>query len=138
MVWKRNRVCCDEPIVVNALMDSDVGVVVADDVYEGKSITKDKSNIGRDTDAQVFARSRSSQGPSDIEVVAHGKSGVPEKTYDANAAAELGNPVRNEETGDAARSRASSVPRPSVEDVLHASHIQKLQAENGAILARRA
>lgn len=52
---KMKSVHRDETVVVDAPMDVDV----ADAVPEGKSITEDKEDIGRATEAPVLARSRS-------------------------------------------------------------------------------
>lgn len=131
----------DQPVFVDATTDVDVVVVVVDAVSEGSLIAKDRSGVGCDTEALVFKRSRSSRATADIEVVSRGKSVVVEKPSESNITGMLVNPVPNVRTGDAARSRTSLHPSPSVEDavlVVLRAHIQKQQAENENSLARRA
>lgn len=78
----RKNVRRDEPVVVDKPTDIDANVVVADAVSEGTFLAEDRSAIGRDTKAQVFVRSRSSQATGEIEMFGQGKSGV------------MGNPLR--------------------------------------------
>lgn len=113
-------------------------IVVADAKSGGKSIANDRSNVGRDTKSLVFARSRSLQATSDIEVIGQGKLVVVEKPFEANVTGEVVSPVLNEVTMEAARPRGSLVPSSGVEDpglVALRAHIQDLQAENEALSA---
>lgn len=138
---KRTSVCRNEPIVVDAPPDIAVDDVITDAVSEGKSSGKDRSNIGLDTEAPVFARSCASHATGDLELVGQGKSSAVEKSSEANVAGKLVSPVLNKESEDAVRSRASFVLRPCVEcsDLFAlCSHNQKPRAEKGDLLPRRA
>lgn len=106
MVRKKKYIFRDESIVVYVPADSDVGVDVADAISEGRSIAKNRSNTGHDTEAPVFAQARSSQGTGDVQVFGHEKSDVAENPYGAIVAGKFINPVSNEKTGEAAGFRS--------------------------------
>lgn len=78
----RKGVCGDEPVEVDALAMS---VDVLDTVSVDKAFVKDRSGVGRETEAPV-TRTRSSQATGDIEVIETGKSVGVEKPAAADEA----------------------------------------------------
>lgn len=100
---------------------------------KGTSVAKNRSDIGRDTEAQVFARTRSSNATDDIELSGQEELDVVEKSSEADLARELVNPVSNETNMNAARSRASFVPSSCLQYGDHVSlcaHTQRRLNEN--------
>lgn len=138
---KKKSVCCDEPIIVGAPTNIDVDRVVAHFASDGKSFTKDKSDIGRNTGAPVFAWSCSLQATGDMKVIGQGKLDVAEQPFDARVSGEVGILDSSDATRDAAWSGASLVASSGVENadlVTFLAHNQELQAEKKVLLARRA
>lgn len=79
MAQKRKGGRFVEPIFVGAPTDVDVDTVVAEAVYKGESIARDRSDIVHDSEASVFAWFSSSQATGDIEAIGQVKLGVMEK-----------------------------------------------------------
>lgn len=106
---KKKSVRRDEPVVDDPPTDVDAVVVVASTVSMSKSNAKSKGDIGRYTEAPVFALSRLSQGTTTINVVSQGNFDGWKRSSEmtASVAAELANPFRNDATRNAARSRGS-------------------------------
>lgn len=75
-------------------------VDVTDVMYECKSTAEEKGDIGRATEAPVFAWFRLTQATSAIEVTGHGKFGVSDKLFEANAPVGLVHFVTNKATGN--------------------------------------
>lgn len=59
LAGKRKGFRRDGPIVSNDPTGVEPDIVIADDVFEGKRTAKDKDDIGHDTEAPIFAWSRS-------------------------------------------------------------------------------